>query len=644
MKHRLLLMAALCSSLIAMGTPTSEHIQQQKAIRQINEDNPNGCLVVTEMHFDQDSIPQEKTDYGYDSDRNISSMHYYEMTDTGWMCTRYDYYQNILIPYDSTIIIYSHERNYETREWLPTVGRKTRETTNGNRVTTEEWTTVDGDTTQWIGKQKREETFDSHGRFVEGINYEMINGQWANAWKYETAYNADGEVSMTASYEWRDGAWKAFDKDEEIKTDTSYFRGSYYHSENYDSLVLMNRVYYRFNNNGDTLLHIWGADGDRIYLKEEYTYENGALTGKTKYEEARYYPYNLVMTEQNYYRTDSQKRVIEKKTITYQYNEIQSRYLELTTYAYADSKLVASQERQDSINSWTPTSKTEYTYNNDRLLLTKITSAYDVALGKWLNDQKQENVYYQDDMILYSANYSWSVEENRWQGNDKYETEYNADGVAVSSIDYIMYPGDTTWTPQRAVVRSFDIYGNFLGEGWYRRNENTGEWMNLGKQLFVYICGDLPTPAQPVIVEPGHDFVTFAWLSYEDADTYTLTILSSNRTDTIAIMNFNSFGELIEQTAPAGVARRTASPSSSSVFTCQIENLDTGKNYYYVMEAKNEQKQVIHSENGAFQTGDNTAIEYVAETGSDNEKVIRDGMLLIYHNGQWYNTMGQPIE
>lgn len=648
MKKNILLLAAVCLSMVTMaeGSATDSLAQKRAAINRINESNENNCLVVTEMLFEYDSIPREKTDYKYDKDGNMTAGFYYEMTDTGWLCNRYEFFQSTFLPYDTTTCQFTHKWSYDSLIWQPVVGTKTQITFSNNVQTTYSWKTAPNDTTQWVGDQKQERRTDANGRVTEYVSYEMTNGQWVNSWRSEYAYNADGKQTMQVSYVWMDGAWKAFDKTEEIESDTAYFYGSYYHNENYDSLVLMNRVYYRFDANGDTLLHIWGADGDRIYTKDVYTYENGVLASKIEYKESNYYPYDLVMTAKNYYRMDAQKRVIEKKTLAIENDEIQSGSLMLISYAFADDNTIASIERQDSVyNEWELLVKTEYTYTESRLPLTEITSNYQPKLNRWVYDSKKETAYNENEWFLYFIEYQWDAEANRWQGVSKDETEYNANGEAVSSISYRMNWGDTTWIPQHAVVRSFDIYGNWLGEGWYRRDESTQEWINLGKQLFVYVCGSIPTPAQPVIVEPGHDFVTFAWLSYEDANTYTLTVLSSDRSDTIAIMNFNSFGELIGQSAPLGVKRRTASPSSSSVFTCLIEGLETGTNYCYVMEAKNAEEQVVHSENGNFKTdGDDVAVENVGSNGSNDLKIIRDGVLLIRHDGQWYNAMGQRIQ
>lgn len=648
MKKMFLFLAALCGvgSMMATTTDSVSFTRERARIMRINEENPNNCLVVTTMYFEQDSIPTEKSDYTYDSERNVASCFSYQMADSGWMCNRYEYYDHIFLPNDTTFITYTHEWNYEAEEWFPVSGFKQQTITNANTTLILSWETADGDSTQWLESRKEQNTLDAEGRVIEAISYSWQNVQWVPNYRNVYAYDVDGTEIMRQSDYWINGAWKVYDKHEIVRTDTTYFEGSYYRNQSSDSLELTNSVFERYDAEGNKLLYIWGAGGDRIYQKEEYSYENGVLASKNVYKEAYYYPYDLTLTEQYYYLYDAQNRVSEQRYVSYNHENIYLVSRLLKTYVSDASNLIASTEQFDSIcydEQWVPVKKMEYTYTPTGAPLLILTSVCSSDDSSWVYSEKEEYAYNAEEMELYQATYNWDAELGRWQGINKYETEYNAEGVPVSDISYFMNPGDTTWTPERAIVRSFDVYGNFLGEGWYGRNE-AGEWVNLGKQLLVYICGDIPTPAQPVIVEPGHDFVTFAWLSYEDADTYTLTVLSSNRSDTIAIMNFNSFGELIEQRAPLRMGHSAASPSSSSVFTCLIEGLEEGTNYYFVMEAKDAEEQVLHTENGTFNTDGLTAIEDVKTDNVLIEKIVRDGELLIHIDNQWYNAQGQRIK
>ena len=317
----------------------------------------------------------------------------------------------------------------------------------------------------------------------------------------------------------------------------------------------------------------------------------------------------------------------------------------MTTYAYDDDKLPATSEQHDSIDgTWVPTSRTEYTYNANRQQTCQISLNYNQETQGWVNSTKVETTFSSTDQLLSQATYNWDAEKNRWQGQFKFETEYNEQDIPIASYDFMMPEGDTVWVAVSAIVRMFDVYGNFLGEGWYGRDEN-GNWVNRGKQLMSYVCGDIPTASQPVIAEPGYDFVTFAWLSYEDAETYTLTVKSADQKTVIAIMHFNAYGQLIDTQTPESPRRRAAMASSSSVFTCQIEGLESGTEYFFSMVAKDAEEEVIETSEGTFSTeGESAAIETTLSETQTAEKILQDGRLLIRHQDHWYNAIGTRIQ
>lgn len=623
------------------------HAGKHAAIMRVNDENPNNCLVVTEMHFEQDSIPTEKSDYTYNANRDVASWFFYQRVDTGWMCTRYEYYDYIFLPNDTTYMTFTHEWNFKAQEWFPVSGFKQQTISNGNIRQIISWQTQDADSTHWIESSKVQMTFNAEGRLLEDISYSWQDNRWVPAFRMTYAYDSKGTEVLRQSDSWVNEAWQIDEKDEILRTDTTYRENHYYRNSSTGQMELINYVYERYDANGNKVLYIWGTGTDRIYQKEEYTYQNGLMTGKSVYKEANYPPYALTLVEQFYYLYDDHNRVNEQKYVSYNVGSIYLVSRLLQTYVSDTSKLIASTIQLDSIcydDHWALKAKNEYTYTPAGSPLLTLKSVYDSEDSLWVYSEKSEYAYNADEQELFSAFYNWDTQRNCWQGVNKHETEYNAEGVAVSSITYFMNEGDTTWIPERAIVRMFDVYGNFLGEGWYGFNSETGELVNLGKQLLVYVCGDIPTPAQPVVVEPGHDFVTFAWLSYEDANTYKLTILSASQTDTIAIMNFNSFGELINQTVGHSPNRASALPSSSSVFTCLIEGLETATQYVFIMEAKSATEQVLHTQQGNFNTeGYVSALESVPAKETAAEKLLMNGSLIIRCGEKYYTPQGQQL-
>lgn len=647
MKTKLLLLAALGCSIAVMANESEQNFAQRRAnVEKLNEENPNNCVVVGAMFFQNDTVPTEKSDYYYDKDKVMIASFDYEMRDTGWFCKRYEYYEHIYMPNDTTDITFTHSWNYDNSTWYPVSGSKYHIITNGNVVTTEYWDSSAPDTTQWEARSKEHITYDEQRREIEQIHYDFKDDAWVENYKYEYAYNENDERIYYAYYIWKNGAWQVYNKMETKTTDTTLYKASYYYKDHLDSLQLTNYEYYKYDAQGNVLLYIWGAGGGRIYQKNIYGYEDGKPVWKESYKEANYAPYDLLLTEKQYYETDAQNRIINAQKDYYMYGtEVYRSIREMATYAYDDDKLPATVEQHDSIDgTWVLTSRTEYTYNANRQLTCLLNLSYNQETQVWVNSTKVESTFNSNDLLLSHATYYWDTEKNRWQGQVKFETEYNEQDIPIADYTFMMPNGDTVWVAESAIVRMFDVYGNFLGEGWYGRDED-GNWVNRGKQLMSYVCGDIPTASQPVIAEPGYDFVTFAWLSYEDAETYTLTVKSADQKTVIAIMHFNAYGQLIDTQTPESSKRRAAMASSSSVFTCQIEGLESGTDYYFSMVAKDAEEEVIETSEGTFSTeGESAAIETTLSETQSAEKILQDGRLLIRHQDHWYNAIGTRIQ
>ena len=659
MKTKLLLFAALACSIAIMANESKQVFsagedacvpgqlaQRRATVEKLNEENPNNCVVVGAMFFQNDTVPMEKSDYYYDKDKVMIASFDYEMRDTGWHCREYNYFEHIFLPQDTTNITFTHSWNYDDNTWYPVSGSKIRCITNGNVVTMEIWNSSAPDTTQWKEYKKSITTYDEQGREIEQIDYDFIDDAWVENHKYEYAYNENDERIYYAYFIWKNGAWQVRDMQETKTTDTTLYKASYYYIDHLDSLQVTNYVYYKYDAQGNVLLYIWGTGGGRIYQKQIYGYEDGKLVWKEFYKEADYPPYDLRLTERSTYETDAQNRITHTQTDYYRYGtEVYRSVREMVTYAYDDDNLRATEEQHEFFDgTWVPTSRTEYTYSATRQQTCQIRLNYNQETQGWVKSTKVEATFSSTDQLLSQATYYWDTEKNRWQGQFKFETEYNEQDVPIASYDFGMPEGDTVWVAISAIVRMFDVYGNFLGEGWYGRDED-GNWVNKGKQLMSYVCGDIPTASQPVIAEPGYDFVTFAWLSYEDAETYTLTVMSADQKTVIAIMHFNAYGQLIDTQTPASPRRRAAMASSSSVFTCQIEGLESGTEYFFSMVAKDAEEEVIETSEGTFSTeGESTAIETTLSETLSAEKILQDGRLLIRHQDHWYNAIGTRIQ
>ena len=161
MKTKLLLFAALACSIAMMANESrpifsagedacvpGQLAQRRATVEKLNEENPNNCVVVGAMFFQNDTVPTEKSDYYYDKDKVMIASFDYEMRDTGWHCRRYCYYDHIFLPHDTTDITFTHSWNYDDSTWYPVSGSKIRCITNGNVETMEIWKSSAPDTTQ----------------------------------------------------------------------------------------------------------------------------------------------------------------------------------------------------------------------------------------------------------------------------------------------------------------------------------------------------------------------------------------------------------------------------------------------------------------------------------------------------------------
>ena len=88
--------------------------QRRATVEKLNEENPNNCVVVGAMFFQNDTVPTEKSDYYYDKDKVMIASFDYEMRDTGWHCREYSYYEHIFLPHDTTNITFNIYSKFRT--------------------------------------------------------------------------------------------------------------------------------------------------------------------------------------------------------------------------------------------------------------------------------------------------------------------------------------------------------------------------------------------------------------------------------------------------------------------------------------------------------------------------------------------------
>ena len=151
-----------------------------------------------------------------------------------------------------------------------------------------------------------------------------------------------------------------------------------------------------------------------------------------------------------------------------------------------------------------------------------------------------------------------------------------------------------------------------------------------------------------VIINPGSTDVTITWPTNSDADTYVIVIQQGDKV--FCTLTFNKDGQLLNIAfAPSRDGQHRVQYAEMTVkglrFT--VTGLESGTNYDYTITAKDSSAQPISTYSGEFTTKsdvttalDNTDSPYPI---TDTRKEIRNGQLLILHDGKTYNARGAQL-
>ena len=155
-----------------------------------------------------------------------------------------------------------------------------------------------------------------------------------------------------------------------------------------------------------------------------------------------------------------------------------------------------------------------------------------------------------------------------------------------------------------------------------------------------------------VAVEPGDNMAVFTWPTDDNAASYTIQITKDGVV--FCTLIFNANGQL---TGIAFAPSRNGSHNApAAVMTANglqftITGLNSGTNYAFTLQAKDDQEIVLASYTGDFTTTGEaqvpTAIENTpfpsGEGWGEATKVIRDGQIFILRGDKTYTVTGQEI-
>jgi len=152
-----------------------------------------------------------------------------------------------------------------------------------------------------------------------------------------------------------------------------------------------------------------------------------------------------------------------------------------------------------------------------------------------------------------------------------------------------------------------------------------------------------------VTVQPSETKAVFVWLINNQAANYSLEI-TKDSVD-FYILTFNDQGKLIGLSAAPSRNQTMAAGQyatiTSSGFKFTVTGLLRSSLYKYKLSIVNNLGDKIKTYLGEFQTtGGTTAIDEVEsqESKAEIQKYLRDGVLLIEHNGKLYNAQGAVVK
>lgn len=149
--------------------------------------------------------------------------------------------------------------------------------------------------------------------------------------------------------------------------------------------------------------------------------------------------------------------------------------------------------------------------------------------------------------------------------------------------------------------------------------------------------------------EPTSNSVVITWPEADDAATYTIEIYKG--TEKVYTLTFDAEGQLISAESnkivrkSQGVNQLHAATQTTKGWQYTLEGLEANTEYTYTVVAKKSDETVVYDDTIKFTTqGGETRIDEVSGANVRPNKILRNGQLLIEHNGQIYNANGAKVK
>lgn len=161
-------------------------------------------------------------------------------------------------------------------------------------------------------------------------------------------------------------------------------------------------------------------------------------------------------------------------------------------------------------------------------------------------------------------------------------------------------------------------------------------WKECFKNIVGIDCGT------SVVESLKSTYAEIKWKPAKDVVLYTINVYSEDNLFAQYIVDGEGNEVSHERYAPA-IHKADTTMNTTDYFVITMDNLTPNTGYSYTIHGTNTLNEQVYQDDGAFKTKsrDDEAIESVTRTSSAIRKVIKDGIMIIEHNGSSYSPSGQ---
>ena len=173
-------------------------------------------------------------------------------------------------------------------------------------------------------------------------------------------------------------------------------------------------------------------------------------------------------------------------------------------------------------------------------------------------------------------------------------------------------------------------------------------WKDYKDSIFAITAETGEIGAQEIGIKAQDYTALFKWPQFDDADKYTLQI--KDKDDKVqCTYNFDGEGHmlLVEFGAPGVDGPRGAAQNLEANYKCwqyTVGGLEPKTNYSVTVIAEDASSQELFNKTKTFTTTKIQALESIQQSAVSNQKILRNGQLLIEKNGKVYNAQGAEVK